>query len=328
MVLSVIFWVDSFVIVIELLDGLVGLDIHRVGLFNWYIEINDPGRFLQLKLNSMSFYSDLPPVLGLRGYPNYSAPLFTASFVFLLAVKYSEKAISQKAKKKQILFFAFGSCLVLALGVKTHFVTLAISLIIISIYLNRVMFIHAFIGCLFLSVLALSTDVGFDRIMLLYEQLFVGGYQAIESKGGGPRVFEPGRLETIFNWQAYASFLDLSTQDLLFGASNFLVLKQWDIFFEQKILIIGLVLGAPYIVIFVVMTYRAILNSFRSMKKANSKSDKGIYCGLSLAVFVLLMEVGHFGATFYYPNFQVLVYLIAVSVVCQNNIGKLKISNT
>ena len=87
-VFSVIFWVDSFVIVIELMDGLVGLDVHKVGLFNWYIETNDPGRFLQLKLNSTSFYDDLPAVLGLRGYPNYSAPLFTASFVFLLAVKY------------------------------------------------------------------------------------------------------------------------------------------------------------------------------------------------------------------------------------------------
>lgn len=327
-VFSVIFWVDSFVIVIELMDGLVGLDVHRVGLFNWYIEINDPGRFLQLKLNSASFYGDLPAVLGLRGYPNYSAPLFTASFVFLLAVKYSEKVVSLKDKSKQILFFAFGSCLVLVLGVKTHFVTLAISLIFISIYLNRVMFRHAFIGCLLLAVFALSTEVGSDRIMVLYEQLFEGGYQAIESREGGARVYEPGRLETIFNWKAYASFLDLSFQDFVFGASNFLVLGQWDIFFEQKILVIGLVLGAPFVVVFLVMSSRAILNSFKSMKMADSKLDKGFYCGLLLAVLVLLLEVGHFGSTFYYPNFQVLCYLIAVSVVCLKNIGKLSISNT
>ena len=77
------------------------------------------------------------------------------------------------------------SCLVLVLGVKTHFVTLAISLIFISIYLNRVMFRHAFIGCLLLAVFALSTEVGSDRIMVLYEQLFEGGYQAIESREGG-----------------------------------------------------------------------------------------------------------------------------------------------
>lgn len=314
-VFSIIFWVDSFVIVIELMDGLVGLDVHRVGLFNWYIEINDPGRFLQLKLNSASFYGDLPPVLGLRGYPNYSAPLFTASFVFLLAVKYSEKVVSLKDKSKQILFFAFGSCLVVALGVKTHFVTLFISLIFISIHLNRAMFRHAFIGCLLLTIFALSTEVGSDRFMVLYEQLFEGGYQAIESRGGGPRVFEPGRLETIFNWKAYASYLDLSFQDFVFGASNFLVLEQWDIFFEQKILVIGLVLGAPFVVVFLVMSSRAILNSFKSMQMANSKLDKGIYCGLLLAILVLLLEVGHFGSTFYYPNFQIFGFLVASSVV-------------
>ena len=143
----------------------------------------------------------------------------------------------------------------------------------------------------------------------------MGGYQAIETTEGGPRIEEPGRLELIFNFGDYAAFLDLTLYDFLFGAAQFSVLERWEFFFEQKIVVIGLVLGAPFVAIFLIMALRALSLQLSNIRFSKSDRERGLHVGVLLAILTLVLEVGHFGATFYYPNYQVMGFLIAVSIV-------------
>jgi hypothetical protein len=309
-----IFWADSFVMLLELIDGLMGFDIHRLRLFGWYIDESDTGRFYEFKMQSSEAYFDiLPAILGLRGYPNYTAPLFTASFVLLLAVKYSEKKTNNRQAQIRASFFAFGSMLVFAIGVKTHMVTLGLCCLLIGLYLNKLMFRHMLVGILVLVLLTIFTDYGAVRFGLLVEQLFEGGLQPVSE--GRTRDFEPGRLETIFNIQAFASLLDLRIQDFIFGAGRFSILEEFDMMFENKILIIGIVLGVPYMGLFSLLVFRAIKNLFPRSRFLASDSDRGLQFGISLAIIVLFLETGHSGYTFQYPNFQVFVFLVALSMV-------------
>ena len=314
-VFSVIFCVDCFVIIVELLDGFIGLDLHKYGLFDWYINVNDPGRFLQQKLTSDDFYSDIPHILGLRGYPNYTAPLFTASFLVLLSVKYGELSQSNVSKRTRFGFLLVGTGLIFLLGVKTHMVTLFIGILVIGKYLDRSILNHLGILVLLGVIIIILNTAASQRFDVVVEQLFVGGYQAIETTEGGPRIEEPGRLELIFNFGDYAAFLDLTLYDFLFGAAQFSVLERWEFFFEQKIVVIGLVLGAPFVAIFLIMALRALSLQLSNIRFSKSDRERGLHVGVLLAILTLVLEVGHFGATFYYPNYQVMGFLIAVSIV-------------
>lgn len=310
---TIIFWVDGFVMSMELIDGLIGFDIHRLRLFGWYINVSDAGRFYEFKMQSPEAYMELlPAILGLRGFPNYTAPLFTASFVLLLAVKYSLRKTNNRQAQTRVSFLVFGSALVFAIGVKTHIVTLVLCCFLIGLYLNKLMFRHMSIGILVLVLGTVFTDYGADRFTLLVEQLFEGGFQPASEER--TRSIEPGRLETIFNIQAFAALLDLRIQDFIFGATRFSFLGEFEIIFENKILIIGLVLGVPYMVLFSLMAFRAIKISFLSSRYNASDSDRGLQFGIGLAIIVLFLETGHSGYTFQYPNFQVFVFLIASSM--------------
>ena len=310
---TTIFWVDSFVMSLEVFDVLIGFDVHSLRLFGWYINVSDAGRFYEFKMQSSESYMELiPTILGLRGFPNYTAPLFTASFVLLLAVKYAVRTTNTRQAQMRVLFFAFGSGLVFAIGVKTHIVTLAICCLLIGIYLNKLMFRHMSIGILAVGLFIVFTDYGAMRVELLYEQLFVGGLQPVAKDSN--RAIEPGRLETLFNIQAFASLLDLRTLDFIFGATRFSFIEEFGIAFENKILIIGLVLGVPYMGLFSLLALRAIKISFLSSRSDGSGSDSGLQFGTALAIIVLFLETGHSGYTFQYPNFQVFVFLIALSM--------------
>jgi len=310
-----IFWADSFVMSLELIDSLMGFDIHRLRLFGWYIDVSDTGRFYQFKMQSPEAYFDiLPAILGLRGFPNYTAPLFTASFVLLLAVKYSIKTTNNRQAQIRASFFAFGSMLVFAIGVKTHMVTLVLCCLLIGLYLNKLMFRHMLVGILVLVLLTIFTDYGAARIELLFEQLFKGGFQE-SFTADKIRHFEPGRLETIFNIQPLMAFLDLHIQDFIFGASRFSILEEFDMMFENKIWIIGIVLGVPFMGLFFLLVFRAIKSLFLRSRFLASDSDRGLQFGTSLAIIVLFLETGHSGYTFQYPNFQVFVFLVALSMV-------------
>jgi len=318
LVFSIIFWVDSVVMTVELLDKFVGYDIHKTTFFNWVFKFQDPARYFEFLTQSRgiyneNFYAILPNIIGLRGYPNYTAPLFTASFLILLSVKYSKNSQSLTPPHARFLFFLFGSVLVFALGVKSHMVTLTIGIILIGVLLNRLMLKHLVYGFIILSILVIFTEAGTERLSILYEQLFIGGMT--DSLTDSKRIFEPGRFATIFSLESFSSLLDLTIQDLMFGASQFSVLDQWDMFFENRILIVALVLGLPYITIFLIMAIRAIRLSLKSYKLTHSPRDKGLYVGIFLAVLVLLLETGHSGYTFDYPNVQIFVFLIAASFV-------------
>ena len=95
-------------------------------------------------------------------------------------------------------------------------------------------------------------------------------------------VLQNLQFNGIFSLDSIFTLLDLTIQDFLFGASRFTVLEQWDIFFENKIIIISLVLGLPYVSIFFFIAIRAIRLSLKSYRLTRSSSDKGLNIGILL----------------------------------------------
>jgi hypothetical protein len=311
---KVIFWTDALLMSIEVIDVYLGFDIHQARLFSWYIDIKDPGRFFEFKNQSANYFELLPEIIGLRGYPNYSAPLFTASFVVLLAVKFSEKNIATKAQVARFTFFLFGSALIVFIGVKTHIVTLVLSCLFISIYQNRTMLLYLACGLLIALMLALFTKFGANELQLTIEQLFVGGFQPV-SEGGSSGGKEAGRLEVIFNLKPFLAILDLQFHELIFGASRFSILNEYDYIFEVKMLILALVLGLPYTILIIILSFTTIRRLFVCFKVIPSARDSGLCFGLMLAMIVFFLDLGHSGYTVNYPNYQVFVLIISLSMI-------------
>ena len=84
-------------------------DLHHSDLISWYMKV-DPGRFENIVYaTGLSVYEVLPVSLGLHGFPNYTAPIYTVSFVVLLGKVFSKAArTSWRKETMRILFFSLG----------------------------------------------------------------------------------------------------------------------------------------------------------------------------------------------------------------------------
>ena len=135
----ILFVPETIYIIFEILDGFFGFDIHKFRLTKWYIN-NDPGRFEHLYAGgsnqNIQLYDLLPPALGLRGWPNYSAPLYTLSFAFILSLSYAKQKNQFYFQKYRLIILYIGMTCVCLIGVKTHVVTALISVILIASFVN------------------------------------------------------------------------------------------------------------------------------------------------------------------------------------------------
>ena len=80
-----------------------------------------------------------------------------------------------------------------------------------------------------------------------------------------------------------------------------------------------------YVLIFFFMAIRGARLSLKSYRLNRSSSDKGLNIGIFIAILVFILETGHSGYTFDYPNYQMFGFLIASSlVIYRKNVNNLE----
>jgi len=312
-VATLIFTIDVVFVVVELVDGFLGYDIHASRIITWYMEAEE-GRFEHVYAGNANVHVELldliPPALGIRGWPNNTTPLYSASFVILLAYIYGARKGIWANWFARLAVFALGLIVLYSLGVKTHFVTVFVALLVITARLSRQVGVDLLIGMLGLTLFTLMTDFGSSRFENYMEQLFVGGHRFEKNQ-----IYdEAGRLEVIFNFREYIALLQLSPFDLLAGAATFFQFLNSPFLFEQKILVYALILGVPYMALICLLMLLGIRDGF-AVRANGSSQDKAVATGIACAILVLFLEMGHFGFTMNYPNYQFLYFLLATAAI-------------
>src|SRR5207237_9040069 len=156
------------------------------------------------------------------------------------------------------VILSLGLAILYLIGVKTHFVTVLLSLLIIGMRLNRRLGLDLLVVFAGLVLFTLTTEFGSGKFENYMEQLFVGGHRFENDQ-----VFdEAGRLEVIFNFGEYLALLQLSTFDLFAGSANFFQALNSPFLFEQKILVYMLVLVVPYIPLLCLLMLLGLRDSF------------------------------------------------------------------
>lgn len=310
---AVIFAVESAVIIMEVVDSLFGVDIHTTKLFTWY-QTSDSGRFEHIYAgneNQGATLEDLLPLaLGMRGWPNYSAPLYTVVFAITLVGSLSGEVLKQLNRNyAALLTFFVGLFCIYVLSVKTHFVTAFLSIVIIGAFVDRRIFAFLCMALVGLAMFTAGSDYGALKFELYMEQLFIGG----DAWDGGQRVAEGSRLEVIFNFREYLALLELDLLDLLGGASMLSGFLMNTNLFEQKILVYTIILGIPYMAVIVLLIVLGMWECILVRRTAASKELRNFSVAIGCGILVLFLETGHFGFTFNYPLYQILFMLLAAS---------------
>lgn len=307
---ALIFAVDVAFVLLEVADGVFYYDVHSTSIITWYME-SDTGRFEHVyagrETSGASLLDLLPPVLGIRGWPNYTAPLYSAVFVIVLAYIYGVRDGLWAKWAARFAVLVCGLTVLYLLGVKTHFVTVLISIVIIALRLHRRLAFDVFLVLLGLILFTVGTEFGAVRFENYMEQLFVGGHRF----EGNQAVAEAGRLDVIFNFREYLALLDLSGFDLLAGLSSFSQFFNSEFLFEQKILVYMIVLGVPYVLLICVLMLIGMRDAFSVKSCRSSMESESVLVGAGCAVLILFLELGHFGFTMNYPNYQFLFFLLA-----------------
>ncbi len=296
----VVFIIESIVILMEAADGIVGFDVHTtVRLFIWYLETDN--RFDEINLGSndvdlSAFFDALPPVLGLYGFPHYTAPLYVVSFVFAVAHAFSRSPIAGRTPANSWsapMVLVVGLYCIYMLGVKTHFVTTTLALLILGMVLSGriLLYFGAFLAVAVPATLLI--DEARERFENLLYQVTVGN------------EVEGSRIDVIFRFQEYLALLDLSPTELLAGTGGFGSLAFFErngLFLEQKILVYALVFGVPYVLIIVGFFFAGLLDAGRVFKKSSDSVTRSTAIAVAVGLLVYLLEMGHFGFTFSAPN--------------------------
>ena len=310
---ALMFAVDVAFVLLEVIDGVFGYDVHSSSIMTWYTE-SDPGRFEHVYAGQTSgavLLDLLPPVLGIRGWPNYTAPLYSAAFVIVLAYVYGVRDGLWANWAARLALLGCGLSVLYMIGVKTHFVTVVISIVIIAYRLHRPLAFDVFLVAIGLMLFTVGTEFGAARFENYMEQLFVGGHRF----EGNQVVAEAGRLDVIFNFREYIALLDLSGSDLLAGSLNFSQFVSSELLFEQKILVYMIVLGVPYMFLICVLMLIGMRDAFSVKSSRSSREIEAVSVGAGCAVLILFLELGHFGFTMNYPNYQFLFFLLAAVAI-------------
>lgn len=307
---KVVFIVESFVIMLEVVDEFLGFDIHSARLFAWYIEVDN--RFEEHIFGpnaNIPYLEILPIAMGIHGFPHYTAPLYVVSFIFVVAQIFTPMGPGSKAIKPinwtAILMLVVGLFCIYTLAVKTHYVTATLSIIIMGVFLSRrILWLFA----LFLAVAVPATllvAAARARFEILLDQVLVGN------------PIEGSRIDVIFNFREYLVLLNLDLTDLLVGTGNFAGVNEFarTLFLEQKILVYTLVFGIPYILVIVGFFAAGMLDSIRVFRRSRDPATKATAISVGCGLLVYGLEMGHFGFTFNTPNFALVFVMIGMIAV-------------
>lgn len=307
----VVFIVESMLILVEAIDEFIGFDIHGARLFSWYMEVDN--RFDEVILGPNQAVADileiLPPALGLHGFPHYTAPIYVVSFVFAVAQAFARTESDGRTPTNGWVATAIlmtGLYCIYALGVKTHFVTATLALIILGIFHSRriLWLFGAFLAVAVPATLLIAEAR--DRFENLLYQVLVGN------------EVEGSRLDVIFRFQEYLALLDLKLSDLLAGTGSFGSLADFErsgLFLEQKILVYALVFGIPYVLIIVGFFVAGIADSARVFRNARDPATRTTAIAIGCGLMVYGLEMGHFGFTFNTPNFPLVFAMVGMIAV-------------
>jgi hypothetical protein len=286
---NAIFALETLCICIEVIDSLLGFDIHASALFASIMN-SDPDRF-----SHMMDYDDIPIALGLHGFPHYTAPIYVVSFAFALTHSFKDKL----AHYRQFFTLIVGVGCIYALGVKTHFVSTAVVLLMMSILVSRKIITYSSIALFACAVITLSFDGATDRMLGYVDQIAVGN------------AHEGTRMELIFNAGEYLIFNELSLPEIFFGLGDWSALAPFiatTYFFEQKILAFAVVFGLAYIAIVGSFAIKALIDSYRIRKDA--------YVGVAIfcAILVYMIDALHYAFSLFSPMIQLFFLMIAALI--------------
>lgn len=309
---KVVFVVESILILVESVDEYIGFDIHAARLFSWYMDVDN--RFDEVILGPndtvASILEILPPVLGFHGFPHYTAPIYVVSFVFAVAQAFSRTAgvgkTHQPNKWAAALILMTGLYCIYALGVKTHFVTATLALLILGFFHSkRILWLFGAFLAIAVPATLLVAEAR-DRFENLLYQVLVGN------------EVEGSRLDVIFRFQEYLVLLDLKLSDLLAGTGSFGSLADFErsgLFLEQKILVYALVFGIPYVLIIVGFFVAGMVDSARVYRNTRDPATRTTAIAIGCGLMVYGLEMGHFGFTFNTPNFPLVFAMVGMIAV-------------
>ena len=314
---KVVFIVESLVIIVEAVDEFLGFDVHTARLFAWYLEVDN--RFDEHIFVSNSNVPDLeilPIALGIHGFPHYTAPLYVVSFIFTVAQAFSQAVTNSKLTRSKhgmdALLLIVGLFCIYILGVKTHFLTATLAILILGVFLStRILWIFtAFLGVAVPTTLILPlARLRFENFL---DQVLVGN------------PLEGSRLDVIFNFREYLVLLDLKIVDLLLGTGSFSSINQFTItlFLEQKLLVYALVFGIPYILVVIGFFAVGLSDSVRVFRGTKNPATRATAIAVGCGLMVYGLEMGHFGFTFNTPNFPLVFVMLGMIAVLSRQINR------
>lgn len=312
-----IFIFESSFMILEVLDNLVSYNFHKSHYFDWIMSLHK-GRFEIIgggwdshNQGVFNIYDHLPLILGVRGWPHYSVMLYLISFVFVIYNLY-EKKMSNIFVTLPILLT--GISLIFLLQIKTHILTLAMSLLLLCIFLNKKIFrdltIIGIIGVLIIYITNYGQSI-INKMSLQFmpQRAWLPEEQKWE--------IQPGRLEHILNLKQYLFIFDIPIKNLLFGFGHIPNHLEKSANYEIHLFVQIIKNGLIYTTFFLIISIVTLVFIF-----LNYKISKNLNILLFCAISILLLDTLHFGFTFNNPNN--LIYYLLITMTYFVNERKIK----
>lgn len=302
----VIYIVDTLYIYCEVLSKYTNL----LGFLNLYklyfIEKIDPGRFVQVTVGTdiLDFIDSLPIVLGPRGFPHYTAPLYlTASLILVLS------SIKQRSLSRYFLITNTFAVLIL-LGVKTHIFVFVFVLCIksfrkISLKININSFIYVAFMLGLVSLLYLfNSDINglFNK---WFDQIFYEQMEYITSSKD-QAYKEPSRIALIFDYRNLFQIISrMNFVEFFIGTDDYSLEKLKGL--SDEVAIFNFLYRFGFIITFsfFLTTIYSFINLIKSIKYLNVQNKNTAYLHSPLIFLPFYGDIFHFGQFLSQPDIAI-----------------------
>ena len=316
----IVFLLNASYVICEYACRYIGLDIHSLPWHEWYFAHSDRFElyiFDQFKDPRLARY-ELPPALGIMGFPHYTAPALVAMFALIFPFILQKRSMlfnHNVFNKNSIMiltgFLSISVLSIVFLSVKTHMVTLAVILLLIPIIVRpSYSFLTVFIIIL-ITIVLIQNDVIMERINLLWYQVTVGNRD------------EGSRLDIIFRLKEVWFFLDLPLSVIFIGTGDIFkvsTLLSLGLNYEVKFLVYTTSFGLIWAALFMGIYLTGIGYAIDMIKMKISPSlVQPLAVGVMGMLIVYFLEMGHFGQTFALPNIEIWSVLLGVLSVMRKN---------
>ena len=316
----IVFVIQSSYLSVELFDQYLGFNIHKSNkiidfYFHTYIgrfEGSDGGWGHNIVFN---FYKSLPLLLGTKGWPHYTAPIYLISFIGSLIYFISKK----KSLDFNLLIFLhliIGLFFILMLNVKTHWFSCIISLILITFFLNKRLIIFIFVMLVILLLATYNNEFLNDRILGSFKNFFSQVHYTFSSN----TFLQRGRFDEIFDFQQFNIFTKITFDRLLFGfglKANQISQNFGNI--QISLIEIALKLGIPYIIFYVSLNLYSVYILISLLIKEKEYKAKKIILFLLCSIIILFSDSIHFGQNFTEPLYGLNYIFIGYTFYLKKN---------